>query len=172
MVSRPSGTNLAVNVAVIDARNRVLLTRREDFEVWCLPGGSVEEGESLAAAAVREVYEETGLTVQLTRLVGIYSRPNLGGYHSAALFAAAQSGGSLRVDPQEVVEVEWFAADQLPADLLWGQRERIFDALGGEGGSVVRATDRERPSVWPRDRQEWYAHAIGPERAAQSSTVN
>jgi ADP-ribose pyrophosphatase YjhB (NUDIX family) len=156
VVSTPGGTNLAVNVAVIDAHHRVLLTRREDFEVWCLPGGSGEEGESLAEAAVREVYEETGLTVQLTRLVGIYSRPKLGGYHSAVVFAAAQNGGSLRVEPQEVVEAEWFAADQIPADLLWGQRERIVDALGGLGGSVVRTTDRERPSIWPRDRQEWY----------------
>lgn len=91
-MSTPGGTNLAVNVAVIDAHNRVLLTRREDFEVWCLPGGSVEEGESLAADAVREVSEETDLTVQLTRWVGIYSRPKLGGYHSAALFAAARRG--------------------------------------------------------------------------------
>ena len=156
MVSTPGGTILAVNVAVIDAHNRVLLTRREDFEVWCLPGGAVEEGESLAAAAVREVSEETGLTVQLTRLVGIYSRPKLGGYHSLALFAAAHSDGSLRVDPQEVIEAEWFAADHLPADLLWGQRERILDALSGVGGSIVRATERERPAIWPRDHQEWY----------------
>jgi ADP-ribose pyrophosphatase YjhB (NUDIX family) len=156
MVSTPSGTSLAVNVAVIDADSRVLLTRREDFEVWCLPGGSVEEGESLAAAAVREVAEETGLEVRLTRLVGVYSRPKLGGYHSLALFAAAHPGGSLRVDPGEVVEAEWFAAEQLPADLLWGQRERILDALSGIGGSIVRSTDRERPAIWPRNRQEWY----------------
>lgn len=145
-----------MNVAVIDAHDRVLLTRREDFEVWCLPGGSVEEGESLAAAAVREVAEETGLEVRLTRLVGIYSRPKLGGYHSLALFAAAHHGGPLRLDPDEVLEAEWFAADRLPADLLWGQRERILDALSGIGGSIVRATDRERPAIWPRDRQEWY----------------
>jgi ADP-ribose pyrophosphatase YjhB (NUDIX family) len=156
MVSTPGGTRLAVNVAVVDASNRVLLTRREDFEVWCLPGGTVDEHESLAAAAVREVSEETGLAVQLTRLVGIYSRPKLGGYHTLALFAAEPRGGSLRIDPQEVVEAEWFAAEQLPNDLLWGQRERIFDALSGVGGSIVRATDRERPAIWPRNRQEHY----------------
>jgi ADP-ribose pyrophosphatase YjhB (NUDIX family) len=156
MVSTPSGTSLAVNVAVIDAHNRVLLTRREDFEVWCLPGGTVEEGESLAAAAVREVSEETGLAVRLTKLVGIYSRPKLGGYHSLALFAAAHTDQALRLDPHEVVEAEWFAGDQLPADLLWGQRERILDALSGVGGSIVRSTDRERPAIWPRNRQDWY----------------
>jgi ADP-ribose pyrophosphatase YjhB (NUDIX family) len=147
---------LAVNAAVIDDAGRVLLTQRDDFEVWCLPGGVVEEGESLAAAAVREVAEETGLEVRLTRLVGLYSRPRLGGYHSLALFAAVQSGGSLRLDPSEVVEADWFAHDELPGDLLWGQRERIRDALSGVGGSIVRTIDRERPAIWPRNRQEWY----------------
>lgn len=148
---------LVVNVAVVDAARRVLLTRREDFEVWCLPGGSVEGGESLAEAALREVAEETGLAVRLTRLVGLYSRPKLRGYHTAALFAAVVSRGSLRVDPSEVVEAEWFAADELPLELLWGQRERILDALSGVGGAIVRSIERERPAIWPRSRQEWYA---------------
>jgi ADP-ribose pyrophosphatase YjhB (NUDIX family) len=155
-VGTPGGTRLAVNVAVIDAASRLLLTRREDFEVWCLPGGAVDEGESLAAAAVREVAEETGLAVELTRLVGVYSRPKLGGYHTLALFAALPRGGLLRLDPHEVVEAGWFEHDDLPQDLLWGQRERIFDAFRGVGGSIVRSTNRERPSVWARDRWEHY----------------
>jgi ADP-ribose pyrophosphatase YjhB (NUDIX family) len=58
--------NLGVNVAVIED-GRVLLTQREDFPVWCLPGGGVDPGESLAQAAVREVREETGLEVELER---------------------------------------------------------------------------------------------------------
>ena len=49
---------LAVIVAVID-NNKILLTKREDFEVWCLPGGGVEDGESLAEAGIREAKEET-----------------------------------------------------------------------------------------------------------------
>ena len=47
---------------------RILLAKREDFEVWCIPGGMVEDGESVARAAVREIAEETGLTVELTVL--------------------------------------------------------------------------------------------------------
>lgn len=149
-------TSLAVNIAVTDSDRRVLLTRREDFEVWCLPGGAVDNGESLAQAAVREVAEETGLVVHLTRLVGLYSRPKLGGYHTLALFAALPVGGTLRPDPREVIDLGWFSADELPEDLLWGQRERIADAASGVGGSVVRRLNRERPDIWPRSRADHY----------------
>lgn len=65
---------LGVNVAIV-SEGRVLLTRREDFDVWCLPGGQVDAGESLAEAARREVREETGLEVRIERLVGMYSGP-------------------------------------------------------------------------------------------------
>ena len=148
---------LAVNVAVMDGDERVLLTRREDFEVWCLPGGAVDHGESLAQAAVREVGEETGLTVRLSRLIGVYSQPNLDGYHTLALFGAVVSGGTLRPDPREVVEARWFSSAELPDDLLWGQAERLADAFAGYGGAIVRATDRELPETWPRSRREHYA---------------
>ena len=65
----PFGTSVAIL-----KDNRVLLTKREDFEVWCLPGGGVDPGESIPQAAIREAREETGLTVHLTRLVGLYGR--------------------------------------------------------------------------------------------------
>ena len=52
-------TGLAVNVAVIH-EGKILLTQREDFETWILPSGGVEDGESLAQAAIRETREETG----------------------------------------------------------------------------------------------------------------
>ena len=59
--------------AVIDD-GKILLTKREDFEVWCLPGGAVEDGESTAQAAVRETLEETGLHIELSYLIGLYHR--------------------------------------------------------------------------------------------------
>ena len=86
---------LAVNVAVIQD-NKILLTQREDFETWILPSGGVEDGESIAQAAIRETKEETGLDVELTGLVGIYSRlGNMVPVH-AVLFTATPVGGEIK----------------------------------------------------------------------------
>jgi ADP-ribose pyrophosphatase YjhB (NUDIX family) len=129
---------LAVIVAVIDD-GKVLLTKREDFEVWCLPGGGVEEGESLAEGAIREAKEETGLDVELTRLVGVYSRMG-GGMHDvhAVLYAAKPVGGELRTQPNETIEVAYFSFDQLPGELLFGHKKRIDDAIHNRTGVSVR----------------------------------
>ncbi|CAN5696976.1 hypothetical protein BH10CHL1_BH10CHL1_44310 [soil metagenome] len=56
--------NLGVNIAIL-TDNKILLTKREDFEIWCLPGGEVDPNESVAQAAMREAWEETGLTVSI-----------------------------------------------------------------------------------------------------------
>lgn len=129
---------LAVIVAVIDD-GKILLTKREDFEVWCLPGGGVEEGESLAQGAIREAKEETGLDVELTRLVGVYSRRG-GGMHDvhAVLYAAKPVGGELRTQPNETIEVAYFPFEQLPDALLFGHKRRIDDAIHDRGGMSVR----------------------------------
>ena len=128
---------LAVNIAVIHD-GQVLLTKREDFEVWCLPGGGVEEGESLAEAAIRETKEETGLDVELTRLVGAYSR--LGGFPDihAILYVARPIGGEICLQPGETVEVRYFSVDDLPAEMLFGQKQRILDAMHGLSGVSLR----------------------------------
>src|SRR3712207_1046342 len=96
-------TIMGAAVAII-RDGRILLTKREDFEVWCLPGGHVDPGESVAAAAIREAREELGLEVRLTRLVGIYSKPNWpnGGMH-IVVFAAERIGGALQPAADEVL---------------------------------------------------------------------
>ena len=66
-----------VEIAVFDA-GKVLLIKRRDFQVWALPGGGIDAGESVAQAAVRETREETGLEVELQHLVGVYSRQTRG----------------------------------------------------------------------------------------------
>ncbi len=146
---------LGATVAIIQA-GQILLTKREDFEVWCLPGGAVDPGESVAQAAIREAFEETGLEVQLTRLVGVYSKPGWsGGSLHLILFAAQPVGGRLQPAAAEVLDARYFARDALPEPLLLGHREQILDALNGVSG-VARAYTANWPLKQPMTRQELY----------------
>ena len=148
-------SNLAVNVAVLHD-GKILLTQREDFETWILPSGGVEDGESLAQAAIRETKEETGLDVELTRLVGVYSR--LGSWWNGymVLFAARPVGGEIKCQEGETIAVEWFAFDQLPAPLSLGHERRIQDAIEG-ASSVVVLQEIKLPNVPdPLTRSELY----------------
>lgn len=127
---------LAVNVAVIH-NGKILLTQRDDFETWILPSGGVEEGESIAQAAIRETKEETGLDVELTRLVGVYSRlSNMNPVH-AVLFTAEPVGGEIKCQEGETIAVEWFAFDEIPSPLSAGHKRRIEDAISGVSGVAV-----------------------------------
>ena len=125
---------LGVAVAVI-RDGRVLLARRVDLGVWCLPGGAVAEGESVAQTAAREVQEEFGLDVRLMRLVGVYSQPRwaAGGCHDV-LFAARVRGGGPRPRPDVAREAAFFALDALPEPLLWWHRRLAADALAAARG--------------------------------------
>lgn len=147
--------NLAVNVAVLH-EGKILLTQREDFETWILPSGGVDDGESLAQAAIRETKEETGLDVELTRLVGVYSR--LGSWWNGymVLFAAKPVGGEIKCQEGETIAVQWFAFDQLPGPLSLGHQRRIQDAIEGVRGAVV-LQEMKLPKI-PREhtREELY----------------
>ena len=131
--------------AVVQRRGRVLLVKREDYEVWDLPGGGIDAGESAAQAVVRETQEETGLRVEPTQLVGVYSCPR---WHNAGdhvlVFAARILAGELRPDPAEAVDAGFFDPADLPAPQIWFNRRRIADAVAGRSG-VACAQD----AVWP-----------------------
>lgn len=173
---------LAVNVAVIH-EGKILLTKREDFETWILPSGGVEEGESLAQAAIRETKEETGLDVELTRLVGVYSRLGNMSPGYMVLFAARPCGGEIKCQEGETIAVEWFAFDEIPSPLSLGHKRRIKDAIEGASGLVVlqefklpamsdKVTRRELYELRDNSglsRQEFYLQMIG--KAESNETV-
>ncbi len=72
---QPNSLIPAASAVVTDAEGRILMTRRSDNSLWTIPGGAMEPGEAIAETAIREVLEETGITVEVTGLVGVYSNP-------------------------------------------------------------------------------------------------
>jgi ADP-ribose pyrophosphatase YjhB (NUDIX family) len=131
--------------AVVQRQAKVLLVKREDYEVWDLPGGGIDAGESAAQAVVRETLEETGLLVEPTRLVGVYSCPrwhNVGDH--VLVFAAKEVGGALQPDPGEAVEAGYFDARDLPEKQIWFNRQRILDAVEGKSGMAWT-----QDAIWP-----------------------
>lgn len=145
---------LGATVAIIED-SKILLTKREDFEVWCLPGGHVDEGESIAEAAIREAREELGLEVELTRFVGVYSRLGGDSCIHLNLFAAKITGGNLTPQPEEVLEIAYFAPDELPELMFWWHRQQIVDAFNGD--EAVVWSFEVIPAEPVASRQELYA---------------
>jgi 8-oxo-dGTP pyrophosphatase MutT (NUDIX family) len=128
------------------AREKILLTRRSDNGRWCLPGGRMESGESAAEACAREVLEETGLRVRVTRLVGIYTSPDFvieyadgNRFQIVALsFEAEVTGGELQLT-EETTEFGYFTPAQLQSmDLVEHHAQRIDDAVANLPEAYVR----------------------------------
>jgi ADP-ribose pyrophosphatase YjhB (NUDIX family) len=146
---------LAACVAIFQ-NGKILLTKREDFEVWCLPGGGVEENESLPQSAIREAYEETGLKIQLTRLVGIYSRSMGERAIHSIVFAAEPIGGKLKPQVGEVIDMRYFAREEIDSlAFMADHHQRVIDAFDGVGGSAAWWHN----APWPdqaKNKQELY----------------
>jgi len=141
---------------VITEPEKVLLTKRSDFHIWCLPSGGVEDGETVVEAAIRETKEETGLDVRITRLVGIYSRPADKPSGHAVVFAATAVGGAINCQPGETLEVRYFSLNDLPTALSFGHRRRIEDAVQGVIGAVISQRP-ENPLRRKPSREELYS---------------
>jgi ADP-ribose pyrophosphatase YjhB (NUDIX family) len=72
---KPNSLVPSANVIVVNKQDQILLIRRTDNGNWAVPGGSMDLGESITDAAIRENQEETGITCEITGLVGIYTNP-------------------------------------------------------------------------------------------------
>lgn len=115
---------VAVGTIVADDTGRVVLVRRAiepGYGLWVFPGGYVDRGEEISAAAVREAKEEAGLDIRLEGLVNIYSYP--GRPLVVIVYAASRVGGELCVD-EECLEARWFSAEEIPWDRLAFQSTR------------------------------------------------
>lgn len=136
---------VGVGVVVLDSRQWILLEKRSDCEMWGLPGGRIEPGESVEKAAVREVYEETGLTVEITRLLGVYSEPesrivtfldNGDVVHLIdVLLEAKIISGELSIS-SESQDLQFFAPTALPSDIVPPALAPLEDFIQGKIGII------------------------------------
>jgi ADP-ribose pyrophosphatase YjhB (NUDIX family) len=110
------------SAVVLDEAGRILLHRRDDNELWSIPGGGMEVGERIADTVVREVREETGLEVEPEAIVGIYSNPqHVVEYGDGEIrqqfsvcFACRLVGGVLAIS-DESLEVGFFTPAEIEA---------------------------------------------------------
>ena len=114
-----------VRVIVLDSDNRILMVKHDHPErtVWMVPGGGIEEGESSAQAAAREVLEETGLEVEITGLIWHVEEVSERGQRFVNFFRAKVTGGELGLgsDP-ELAENE-----QVLTDIRFMTREEVAE---------------------------------------------
>nr|WP_290666011.1 NUDIX domain-containing protein [Ardenticatena sp.] len=115
------------SACVEDDAGRLLWQQRGDFGWWGLPGGILEYNEDLETCVVREVYEETGLHVVPTRLVGVYSSPDYDVRYPNGdevqqitfCYACRITAGHLVADGDETRALAWFAPDECPPTAPW-----------------------------------------------------
>jgi 8-oxo-dGTP pyrophosphatase MutT (NUDIX family) len=143
---KPNSVVPAAVAIVAREDGAVLMIRRTDNGNWALPGGAIEMSEFVADAAVRETFEETGIQVEVTGLLGIYSDPGhvihftsndeVRREFSIVLTARPVSG-----DPTpstESSEVRWVAPGDLAGYTMGGaMRKRVDDYLKGTGTPVI-----------------------------------
>ncbi len=117
---KPNRLVVAASAVVTDEAGRILLQRRADNGLYALPGGTMDFGESLPGTAMREVYEETGLEVEITDLVGTYTDPrHVIAYSDGEVrqqfnvcFTARVTRGELRISA-ESTDLQFIAPDKL-----------------------------------------------------------
>jgi 8-oxo-dGTP pyrophosphatase MutT (NUDIX family) len=128
----------SVTVAIRDESGRILLIHKVDNNLWALPGGGHDPGERITDTAVRETQEETGLTVEIARLVGIYTNPqHVIAYDDGEVrqqfslcFEAKWISGSPKEDGSETKAVKWVAPSELDGlNIHPSMRLRIDHAL-------------------------------------------
>lgn len=125
----PKGPSPTVDVVIALPGDRVVLVRRKyPPPGWALPGGFVDVGETLEAAAVREAREETGLEVTLTELLYVYSDPRRDPrrHTVSAVFLGRAVGEPVGADDAD--EAAAFAWSALPSPIAFDHAEILRDA--------------------------------------------
>ena len=145
-LGRQGEIRLGCSAAIFDEQGRVFLTRRTDNGQWCLPGGRMESGESVAEACEREVLEETGLHVRVKRLVGVYSHPDQlvlypdgNKAHIVALHFEAEVVGGQPDVSNETTGFGYFTLAEIETlEMMGRHRERVLDSLEKRSQALIK----------------------------------
>jgi uracil-DNA glycosylase len=141
-IGKPTRPTASSGAVVVSPEGRILLLKRADEEIWCLPKGTVEPGETLEETAIREVREETGLQVNLLRpLQGVrysfYWPPEGTNYEkTVTYFLAEPVGGRLALE-SGFDAARWVSRADALRLLHWKNDKdvvtRAFDAMDSHG---------------------------------------
>ena len=120
-----------VGAIVTDGQGRLLMIKRghdPGAGLWSIPGGRIEPGETDAEALVREMIEETGLTVEVGRLIGRVQRPGVNGaVIDIRDYAATVTGGTLRPG-DDAADARWVAVGDMDSlEITDGLIEALTD---------------------------------------------
>lgn len=104
---------------------------------WCLPGGFIEHTEDPEESAIREVYEETGLTVEIDRLLGAHSPGR--GINVVILFYLAKPSNGILIPGDDASEVQAFAHHQLPDNIAFDLHRRMIGRWFDNNGLLAES---------------------------------
>jgi ADP-ribose pyrophosphatase YjhB (NUDIX family) len=136
----------AVNVVVANDAGEILLIRRTDNGNWAVPGGAIDLGESVAQAAVRETFEESGIECAITGIVRIYSDPRHVIFYTSngearqefSIVLIARPLGGQPTSSSESSEVGWVPESELPGYTMdRSMHIRINDFLARNESPVI-----------------------------------
>ena len=129
--------SVSVAAVIVDQQGRVLVTQRRDYGHWQPPGGVLELDETIEGGLCREVREETGLTVAIERLTGVYKHVKRG---IVALVFRARIVDGVPGTTDEVAAVDWWTEEKVNEQTAETFSLRILDALH-DGSPAIRAHD-------------------------------
>jgi ADP-ribose pyrophosphatase YjhB (NUDIX family) len=132
MKSSPKKPVVTVDAIIETAGGIVLIKRKNPPAGWAIPGGFVDYGETLEEAVCREMEEETGLNVNLSRQFHTYSDPQRDPRHHtiSTIFIATASGKPNAGD--DAKEARVFTKDNLPEDIAFDHRQILEDYFTGK----------------------------------------
>lgn len=137
----------AVAAAIFNDKGEILLQKRKDVNQWCIISGHVEFGETIEAAILREIEEETNVKANITRFIGVYSSPASQTYHykdktvqyvTSYFEARLTNAIAPNFSNEETGELQFFNVENIPDDIALINPNWLTDALNNSSSVFIR----------------------------------